>query len=260
LIALFTHYLATGGFLVALNDEAQRGEIRPETFQLYREAIVGEFTRAGLRESYLREVVNWVAGHLGQEFDARGIAADTDIGSKDTAQNYVEQLVATYVISVFYRTPSLECPAAAFRAPKKIHALDPLFWHLIRGWAASDPDPWPASLASLVLPHEVGHLVESVVAVHLRRAFGDRVFYWRPDERREIDFVVARQSEPVALAEVKYQTRIDPSDLRQLVRAGGGIVASRDTETDLADEQIYVLPAAELLALLDAPSLAPVRA
>jgi predicted AAA+ superfamily ATPase len=185
LAALFTRYLATGGFLIALNDEAEYGGVRAETFQLYREAIVGEFTRAGLRESYLREVVNWLASHLGQEFNARGIAADTDIGSKDTARNYVDHLVSAYVAAVFYRGFNLERPAPAFRAPRKLHAEDPLLWHLIRGWAASDPDPWPATLASLQQPSEVGHLVESAVAIHLRRAFGDRVFYWRPDERRD---------------------------------------------------------------------------
>lgn len=49
------------------------GGIRAETLQAYREAIVGEFTRAGMRESYLREVINWVARHLGQEFDYRDV-------------------------------------------------------------------------------------------------------------------------------------------------------------------------------------------
>jgi uncharacterized protein len=257
--ALFGRYLATGGFLVALNDEASSGRIRAETFQLYREAIVGEFTRAGLREAYLREVVNWVAGHLGQEFDARGIAADTDIGSKDTAQNYVDQLLATYVTALSYRTPNLERPALAFRAPRKLHPVDPLFWHLIRGWAASDPDPWQASLMALGEPREVGHLVESVVAVHLRRAFGDRVFYWRPDERREIDFVVAPPDGPVALAEAKYQSTINESDARPLVRAGGGVILTRDQEGELVPDSVYMLPVSEFLALLETPSLGPQR-
>ena len=99
------------------------------------------FTRAGLRESYLREVVNWVAAHLGQEFDARGIAADTDIGSKDTARTYIDNLVACYAVLVSYRTPSLTVPSPAFRSPKKLHPLAPLLWHLVRAWAASDPDP-----------------------------------------------------------------------------------------------------------------------
>ncbi len=255
--ALFERYLATGGFLTALNDEAEGGGVRPETFGLYRDAIVGEFTRAGLREAYLREVINWLAGHLGQEFDYRGVAADTDIGSKDTARNYLDQLVETYVGLVFYRTPDLHAPSPGFRGPKKIHPSDPLLWHLVRGWAANDPDPWPSALAALARSDDTGHLVESVVAVHLRRALGERVFYWRPDDRREIDFVIQPQGGVVALAEAKYQARVDDSDARTIVNAGGGVLLTRDREGDLGGGAAYAIPAAEALALLDAPSLAP---
>jgi predicted AAA+ superfamily ATPase len=135
-----------------------------------------------------------------------------------------------------------------------------LLWHLIRAWAASDPDPWPATLASLAQPHEVGHLVESTVAIHLRRAFGERVFSWRPDERREIDCVVAPPGSEVALAEVKYQSRIDERDVRALAGAGGGLVVSRDFGGSLAQGGVYAVPAGELLAGLDAPSLARAQA
>jgi len=130
--------------------------VRAETYQMYREAIIGEFTRAKYREGYLREVINWIAGHLGQEFDSRGIAADTDIGSKDTARHYVEHLAETYVVDIAYRTNSLDHPAPAFRAPKKVHAIDPLVFHLIRSWAGGDPDPWVMASGMLQRPDEVG--------------------------------------------------------------------------------------------------------
>ena len=69
---LLLRYLSTGGYLTALNDEAIYGAVRAETYQTYREAIVGEFARAKFRDSYLREVINWIAGHLGQEFELAG--------------------------------------------------------------------------------------------------------------------------------------------------------------------------------------------
>lgn len=254
---LLRRYLLTGGFLTAINDAAVHEKVRAETFDAYRAAIVGEFTRAGLRESYLREVVNWVTSHLGQEFDARGLAADTDIGSKDTARSYVDNLVACYAALVSYRTPSLEAPSPAFRSPKKLHPIDPLLWHLLRAWAASDPDPWPAVERTFERPAEVGHLVESVVMVHLRRAYGDRVYYWRPDERRELDFVVA-QEESVWKGEVKYQSRIDARDGQVLKRAGGGVLVTLDSERQI-DESVYALTAADLLSRLDAPALAAAR-
>lgn len=258
LVALLERYLATGGFLTALNAEARHGLVLAETYQVYREAIVGEFTRAGMRESYLRELVNWLARHLGQEFDYRDIAADTDIGSKDTARNYFENLEASYIASVCFRSASLEKPTPSFRGPKKAHPVDPLVWHLVRAWAASDPDPWPAVLAALE-SRDVGHLVESAVAGHLRRASRGRVHYWHPDSRREIDFVVEPSSGDVALVEVKYQRSVDEHDARQLAEAGGGILATRLWEGDLSSGRVCALPVAEFLAILDASSLTPCR-
>ena len=92
LTSLFERYLLIGGFLTALNDDATYSQVRAETYQSYRDSIIGEFTRAGLRESYLRELINWLADHLGQAFDYRDVADETDIGSKDTARNYLAHL------------------------------------------------------------------------------------------------------------------------------------------------------------------------
>jgi uncharacterized protein len=259
LAALLERYLLVGGFLTALNDEAVHGTILAETYQAYREGIAGEFTRAGLREAYLRELIDWVAHHLGQELDYRGIAADTDIGSKDTARNYLDHLVETYTVLLVHRTTSLMAPAPAFRSPKKLHPLDPLFWHLIRSWATSDPDPWPSAVETMTRSAEVGHLVESALLVHLRRAFGERVFFWRSSGQREIDAVLAVSGAVPTLVEMKYQRQVDERDAGVLIGAGGGILVTRDLEGDLADGLVYALPAAEALLLLDAPALGPAR-
>jgi predicted AAA+ superfamily ATPase len=259
-------YLLSGGLLTALNDVARDAQILPETYQAYREAISGEFTRAGLSESYLRELIDWVARHLGQEIDYRGVAADTDIGSKDTARHYVDHLIETYTARLAHRTTSLTNPAPAYRSPRKLHPTDPMFWHLIRAWSMNDPDPWPATVDALTRSAEVGHIVESVLAVHLFRAYGDRVFYWRTSDGREIDFVIAtRNAGDVAtdagryLVEVKYQRQVDERDARALVSAGGGVIVSRDLDADIAEGMVHALPAAEALVLLDAPALAPTR-
>lgn len=257
LISLLEDYLSVGGFPMAINDKASSGMIRAEIYQIYREAIIGEFTRAGMREPYLREIINWFADHLGQEFDYRDIALATDIGSKDTARNYMDNLEASYVAKVYYRTPDIEKLSPAFRGSKKIHPIDPLFWHLIRAWAASDPDPWPASIGAVQSSDGVGHLVESVIAIHLRRTFGSQVYYWRANNRREIDFAVSPPGAPVAILEVKYRQNVSGDDVKQVAKAGGGLVATRSKGGDLLEGAVYAIPAAELLVMLDAPSLGP---
>lgn len=263
---LLERYLLTGGFLTALNDAARQSQVLAETFQAYREAIAGEFTRAGLREAYLRELIDWLSQRLGQELDYRGIAADTDIGSKDTARHYLDHLVEVYAAVLMHRTTSISAPGPAFRSPRKVHPIDPLFWHLIRAWAASDPDPWLSAVETMTRSEEVGHIVESVVTVHLQRAFGDRVYFWRPSDGREIDIVIAgygqRSDSATAgphLAEVKYQRQVDARDARALISAGGGVLVSRSFDADLGDGSVYALPAADALLLLDAPALTPAR-
>lgn len=257
-------YLLVGGFLSALNDMARHGAVLAETYQSHREAIAGEFTRAGLREAYLRELIDWLARHLGQELDYRGIAADTDIGSKDTARLYLDHLIETYAALLVHRTTSLRSPAPAFRSPRKLHPVDPLFWHLIRSWAVSDPDPWPAALEAMTRSAEVGNLVESVLAVHLRRAFGDRVFFWRASAGRELDAVIApsgggREDASAQLVEVKYQRQVDERDARVLRAEGGGVLVTRALDGDLGDGRVCAIPLSDALLLLDAPALAPAR-
>jgi len=255
LTPLFVRYLQTGGYLTVINDLHAHDMVRAETYEQYREALVGEFTRAAMRESYLREVITWLSSHLGQEFSPGDLARDTDIGSKDTARHYVDHLENTYATLQVYRTSSLTRPEPAFRAPRKVHPIDPFIFHLLRAWAVVDPDPWPATNALIDRPEEAGHLVESIVMVHLRRAFGDHVFYWRPEKGKEIDAVVVQPGQRVGLLEVKYRQHVDRSDLEELRRAGGGLVLSRDTDGSLDDGRIYQLPVAEFLACLDTPAL-----
>lgn len=256
LAALFRRYLASGGFLVAMNDDARGGKVRAETFQSYRDAIIGEFARAGMRESYLREVVNWMARHLAREFDYRDIASETDIGSKDTARGYVDNLEASYVAMVCYRSVETEQPAPAFRGPKKLFTLDPLFWHLLHAWAASDPDPWPAVMAALQDAGEMGHLAEAVVASHLARVPQAALYYWRR-ESREVDFLVVSPDASLLAIEVKTQERLDESQARSLAEVGGGLLLTSAQEGELAGGAVYAAPTSEFLVMLDAPALAP---
>ncbi|MDO8670879.1 MAG: DUF4143 domain-containing protein [Dehalococcoidia bacterium] len=98
-----------------------------------------------------------------------------------------------------------------------------------------------------------------MLTINPKRAFGNQVYYWRPDNRREIDFVFAPPQSNTILLEVKYQHNIDERAARHVAEAGGGFIATRSRESELAAGAVYALPTAELLLLLDTPSLAPCR-
>jgi hypothetical protein len=74
-----------------------------------------------------------------------------------------------------------------------------------------------------------------------------------------VDFVLAPGPERTAYLEAKYARRVDGGDAAPLAKVGGGIVLTRDRTGDLADGRVDAVPAAEFLALIEAPALAPSR-
>ena len=91
--------------------------------------------------------------------------------------------------------------------------------------------------------------------MHLRRALGDRVFYWRPDKGQEIDAVVQLPNRLPVYAEVKYRSRVSEDDLVEMARVGGGLVLGVEQNRWWRNQSIYEIPVPELLACLDAPAL-----
>jgi hypothetical protein len=101
----------------------------------------------------------------------------------------------------------------------------------------------------------LGNLVESVVVTHLRRAFGERVVYWRPDSGKEIDAVVVAPGQTAARIEVKYRSRFDRGDIAALIDSGGGLVLGLSGNRWWAEGRVYESPVHQFLASLDAPAL-----
>lgn len=188
---LFDRYLLSGGYPYAIQAEQSQQKIPASAYQVYRDAIVGEMRRAGHREELFREVALWFAYHLpGREFSWRDVSGETEIGSKDTAREIIENGEAAFIWHVYYRVRRLGTPQQAPRSPKKLYPADSLSWHALRSWALGISDPWADAVAQLADPTVLGHLVEAAVADHLRRAFGRFAFYYRTTRgEEEIDFV-----------------------------------------------------------------------
>lgn len=247
--ALFQRYLASGGYPHAMADEHARGAIGPGIYLLYRSAIIGQMKRAGHSEGMFREVVAWAADNrLGHEFSWQSIAAETDIGSKDTARRYVEDAEHLFLWHVLYRAQGAADLSPAFRSPKKLYPMDPFTWHVLASWAAGDSDPWAASLARLAAPALAGHLIEGVAADHFLRAYGHRAVYHRSERgEEEIDLLLARDG-AIARLEVKFRAVIPRKTVRHLARYGGGIIATPDTSDFDPEANVAQIPVYALLA------------
>jgi predicted AAA+ superfamily ATPase len=257
--ALFDRYLLTGGFPHAFTAEHETGRIPVTIYRLFRDAMVGQMRRAGHREPLFLEVLSWAGdSRLGREFSWRDVAAETEIGSKDTARAYLEDAEAMFLWHIFYRTKSLERLRPAPRSPKKLYPADPFTWHSLASWTYGERDPWAAALDRIADRTRRGELVESVVADHVRRLSGRDCFYYRTGRgERELDFVFLAAGTP-AFLEVKHRRRITESNLKTLRDHGGGIVATMNQHEWRADARIALIPVPILLAGLEgAGSLVP---
>jgi len=143
-----------------------------------------------------------------------------------------------------WEPPYLRAP----RSSKRVYFSDPLAFHSFRSWVFGYDHGWRATEEFLADPNNVGYLVESMIASHLQRNFGTRIFYWRNGQ--EIDFVVFREEKRVALIEVKYQTKINPDNAKALVQQGGGILLTKNQFLYNSEKNVLAIPVPFFLALL----------
>jgi predicted AAA+ superfamily ATPase len=246
-LAFFERYLLTGGYPHATAAEQLGGRISAGVYQLYRAAITGQMKRAGYREGPFREIVAWAAAaRLGREFSWNAVAADTDVGTKDTARRYVEDAEKLFLWHVLQRARDATTPAPAFRSPKKLYPVDPFSWHALASWAAGDSDPWAASITRLADPAIRGELVESVAADHFIRGYAPFAFYHRtPQGQEEIDLVLHR-GRAQSRIEMKYRQRVTKVHANHLAKYGGGLLVTvdelaYDKEANVARIPLYAL-------------------
>jgi predicted AAA+ superfamily ATPase len=262
LAADFHRYLATGGFLAAVAREAQEGRIGPDLFMQYRDAVVGEVIRTGHRESYFRELVRWLCPRLGREFSWRDVAGETEIGTHVTARHYLEDMEELYVWHIFQRVKHPDRPSPAFKSPKRLYPADPFTFHALYSWGRGAADPWQTVGESLSQPTAASRIVESIVANHLRRAYGGNCFYYRSPGGQEVDFVAfGEHRRRTATVEVKWRDRIERRDWGTLAERGGGLLLTRSGLGQLAAEPPTVAVPVHLFAAIfaGAQTLIPVR-
>jgi len=181
----------------------------------------------GRRESLFKELVLWIMMRRENPFEWSDAARETYIGTHPTVREYVEDAEAAFVWDVFYKIREMGKAFRAPRSPKKVYFKDPFIFHALRAWVLGYQDPYRAAEEFLEDPNNLGYFVENLVASHLRRIWGEDVYYWK--NGGEIDFVLFKNGEKEALVEVKYQTKVSSHNAKVLNRWGGGVMLTRST-------------------------------
>ncbi|MBI4678607.1 MAG: ATP-binding protein [Elusimicrobia bacterium] len=147
-------------------DRLRAGTVQRQTYDTYRQSVLGDLARIGRREDCFRQLVATLADRLGSPVDWRSVAWDT-----------------------FHHVQELGSCRPAFRKRRKVLFKDPFMFHALRAWATGHPDPWSLAKEYLGVPAEKGKLLESVIGAHLRR-LREGICFWRRDETDEVDFIV----------------------------------------------------------------------
>jgi len=255
-------YLLTGGTPKIVETKLQTTSISEAIFTTYLEGFLGDWAVERKNQTLLRQFMTELIPTVGSLSTWDKMTKNADLGSKNTAIDYVDTLQRLFVLSVFYRygekrkTPML-------KDPKKIHFVDPFYLHLFNGWTGATRF---LDTAELYLEDELkkSKLIEGVIGSHLVRwAFilspkkqifepSNHVFYWRDEKKKEVDFILNDGIKNELPIEVKYSNEARAlggfySFLRETSRKSG-LVISKD-ELDVKENYVSI-PASVFLMLI----------
>lgn len=236
----FEEYLLCGGFPLSILGLRKAGEIDPSIYYTYLQAFLGDITKAGKNESYLREIVQTILQKQHEPLDWLMISQESGIGSHHTAKDYIETMEAFFVLKVIYALKSLGGKEISFRKRKKVYIGDPFIYSLLLAWVRGEIQPYKEALRITEDTLYKSRLVENIISIHLSQTF-TKIAYWR--NRGEIDFIGLGKGGLPEYYEVKYQEKIVSGNKKQLKKVSGGVIISKKTLTYDEENKIVTVPA-----------------
>ena len=226
----FEKYLLSGGLLRNINYGPKAN------ISLYLATLRSELFKSGKKEDSLREVVRKLLSSLSTQTSYTNIAEEAELGSKNTAIDYLSFLSDSYFLkeTKFYE---ISQQRVILKKNKKYYAVDPYFIWMFSAFVYGE-EGFGSYPERYNLPAEKGKLVENFIASELVKSKTE--FYYFQNSR-ELDFILPRKRLAI---EVKYKDKITSEDLKSLEAVPAGykkILVSKNT-TDKRGN-IHIIPA-----------------
>ncbi len=197
LSSMFQSYTETGGYPLAIHDNAGTGRVSEATRKALVDGLRGDLLRVGRSEKYMKEVISYIISARANPISWLGISKETSIKSPNTTRTYVETLDDLLVLTIL----ELIRPdgKVMHRKNRKIHFSDPFVHSALAGYVGAEMDE--------------AALVEGTVASHLSRHYD--TYFWRNGS--EVDIIARNQSKAQYGVEVKwgFKSGRKPRHLRQ---------------------------------------------
>ena len=234
----FDQYLLHGGYLTAINDMAEYGQVNKTTLNTYSDWIRGDVMKRGKQENYLREIMTAIIKRYNSQVTWNALARDLSIDHPKTVADYIDVLVN--MDAVFVQSALLEDKLVA--APKKARKLmfcDPFIFHAVNAWIKPVAEPWNAQILPLIQdPEWASRMVEATAITHHRRFFP--TYYIKARGEVDIAYIDNGKCRPV---EIKWTNQLRPKDIKQISQYPHGEIWTKTrSRGDLSTVKTYPLP------------------
>jgi len=199
---LFSEYLLCGGYLRAINDLADHGEVTEATYLTYEQWIRGDFLRKGKSEQTLMAILSALLAVGVTQVSYSKLTQNIGLIVKETLMDYcrlLERMDVLITLQAFDQNKKQGFP----KKDRKFHFTDPFIYRTILRWLQRE--------GGLNGTMQDSTLVEAGVASHCHRL--GNTFYFKG--QGEIDVIWLRNRLVHAL-EVKWTQQLRSSDFKML--------------------------------------------
>lgn len=202
---LFEKYLETGGFPLTIREFYSTKNVSYKTVENYLIWIENDILKAGRSTDLARQIIGTLLEKIPSTVSYDTIARQTDARSHKTVAAYINLFKNMYILDILYAyDPSRR--TEQYRKEKKIFLTDPLLFKIFSYWCLRE--------------YNYSALLENTVQSHLKRIYGDRVYYFK--NRYEIDAVVFEGSKAygVEVKTTKTKYRFKPRWIKEIYILG----------------------------------------
>lgn len=193
----YREFIFTGGFLRHLNYG-----LCEESNDLYLKTLKSELFKNGKKEDSLREVVRKILNSLSSQTSYTNIAEEAELGSKNTAIDYLNFLVDSFFLKEvkFY---DLSAQKIVLKKNKKFYTTDPYLVWLFEGFVTGS-----LNFAPFLTLIDESRLAENFIASELAKKQEEFFFF---QNHRELDFYLPQKNLGI---EVKFKEKITSQDIK----------------------------------------------
>ena len=209
----FKDYLKSGGYLRAINNLADKGEVLDATYFTYEQWIRGDFLKQKKNEEYLLVVLQALFTIGVSPTSYSKLTQKIGLLSKETCINYcnlLERMDVLLTLQAYDQNKKQGFP----RKNRKFHFFDPFIWQTIYRWLQREGYLNDRQFEEAI--------VEAIVASHCARV--GKSFYFKG--QGEVDVIWLKDSQPHAI-EVKWTEQSRPLDLKTLKQFANPLIVTK---------------------------------